>query len=97
MRNYYVPGDWNALCDVCGFKHKASQLRKRWDGAMVCSDDFEQRHPQDFLRVSPEQIAVPWARPEPPDVYTSVGSALYTTITEQLITTEAGALLLADS
>ena len=31
---------------------------------MVCSKDFELRHPQEFVRVRPEKIAVPWARPE---------------------------------
>jgi len=32
---------------------------------MVCDEDFEQRHPQDLLRVQREQISVPWARPYP--------------------------------
>lgn len=32
---------------------------------MVCSEDWEQRHPQDLLRVQREQISVPWARPYP--------------------------------
>jgi hypothetical protein len=61
-------GDWNAICDVCGFKFKASQLRRRWDGFMVCSEDYEERHPQDLLRVRPDRQSVPWVRPEPEDV-----------------------------
>jgi len=32
---------------------------------MVCKDDYEVRHPQDFLRVQQEKISVPWARPYP--------------------------------
>lgn len=64
-RTHYVPGDWNAICDVCGFKFKASQLMKRWDGLMVCREDFETRHPQDFMRPIKENIAVPWTRPRP--------------------------------
>ena len=63
-RNHLDLGNWNAVCDVCGQKYKASQLRKRWDGLMVCSHDWEQRHPQDFLRVPHDNPAVPWARPE---------------------------------
>ena len=65
MRNFLILGDWNALCDVCGLKHKASELQKRWDGLMVCQQDYEFRHPQDYLRVQKEQINTPWARPDP--------------------------------
>ena len=64
-KTYYKPGDWNAICDVCGFKFKASQLLKRWDGLMVCMDDFETRHPQDFIRPIKERNSVPWTRPRP--------------------------------
>lgn len=62
--NYYKAGDWLAICDICGFRFKASELRKNWKNEMVCSDCFELRHPQEFIRVRPEKIAVPWARPE---------------------------------
>jgi len=65
MQNYLDSGNWNALCDSCGRKFKASQLLRRWDGLMVCKADYEVRHPQDFLRVQKEKIAVPWVRPYP--------------------------------
>lgn len=61
---HFVKGDWNADCDECGFTFKASQLRKRWDGAMVCDKDWEPRHPQDLLRVRKERGGVPWSRPQ---------------------------------
>jgi len=61
-KDYVKIGDWNALCDVCGFKYKASKLRKRWDGLYVCEEDFEPRHPADFFRVRPEDTTVPWVR-----------------------------------
>lgn len=70
--NRLVLGQWNALCDVCGFKHKSGELRKRWDGLMVCDKDWEQRHPQDLLRVKSEKIAPPWVRTDPPPVYVTV-------------------------
>ena len=63
----YKPGVWKAVCDVCGFEYKSHELRKRWDGLMVCSEDYETRHPQDFIRVKAETIVPPWTRPEPPD------------------------------
>jgi len=65
MKNYLDLGNWNALCDSCGRKFKASQLLRRWDGLMVCKEDYETRHPSDFLRVQRERISVPWARPYP--------------------------------
>lgn len=68
----YVPGDWNSICDVCAQKYKASKLRKRWDGLMVCPHDWEPRHPQDFLRAVPDRQAVPWARPQTPDVFVPI-------------------------
>jgi len=65
MKNHLILGNWNALCDSCGRKFKATDLQKRWDGLFVCREDWEQRHPQDLLRVQREQISVPWARPYP--------------------------------
>lgn len=62
-------GDWNAICDICGFRFKASELTKDWQGLMVCKQDYEQRHPQDFLRVRPDNPAVPWSRPEGADQF----------------------------
>jgi hypothetical protein len=63
MKNHLLLGNWNALCDSCGRKFKAFDLQKRWDGLMVCQEDFEQRHPQDLLKVQREKITVPWSRP----------------------------------
>ena len=65
MQNYLDKSSYNALCDSCGRKFKASQLLRRWDGLMVCKEDYEVRHPQTFLRVQREKISVPWARPYP--------------------------------
>ncbi len=64
MKSYYKPGCWNAICDVCGFLFKSDQLQKRWDGFMVCSKDWEARHPQEFLRVPSESKSPAWKRPD---------------------------------
>lgn len=58
----YVHGDWNAVCDVCGFEWKGSQLRKRWDGLMACPWDWEPRQPQDFVRAKPDRLEPPFTR-----------------------------------
>lgn len=68
----YVSGQWNAICQSCGRKFKSGQLRKRWDGLWVCHEDFELRHPQDFLKVRKDQITPPWTSPEPADVFVEV-------------------------
>jgi len=60
---------WRAICDVCGFKLWSYQLRKRWDGLMVCHLDWETRHPQDLIKPPREDTHVPWTRPEQQDVF----------------------------
>ena len=69
VADYYSHGEFNAICDVCGSKFKASYLRKRWDGLMVCQDDFEQRHPQDFVRGVADIQMTPWSRVEQADQF----------------------------
>lgn len=67
----YKRGVWDVVCDVCGFKFKSDKLKERWDGLMVCKEDWETRHPQDFLRPVKEST-IPWSRPEPADVYVEI-------------------------
>lgn len=59
-RNWYKSGEWNVFCMVCNRKIKSGQALKRWDGLIVCSDDYENRHPMDFLRTRQERISVPF-------------------------------------
>lgn len=54
--------DYKAECDVCGFVYEARELRKRWDGLMVCEHDFETRHPLDFFRVRNDTHELPFVR-----------------------------------
>jgi hypothetical protein len=72
MRNYFVDGDWNAICQRCGLKHKASTIKQEWTGLRVCNECWEPRHPQTLLRVPQEHVATPWSSPEPEDVFTTV-------------------------
>lgn len=65
MSDSYIPGDYYGACDVCGFKTRRSQMRRRWDGAMVCLKDFEQRHPQDLIKPIQERQPLRDVRPEP--------------------------------
>jgi len=51
-----------ADCDICGFTFHASELRKTWDMMYVCKDDFEVRHPGDFVRGVKDNTAPAWVR-----------------------------------
>lgn len=46
----YIPGDHWVECDVCGFEYRHSVMKERWDNLVVCPQDYEVRHPQDFVR-----------------------------------------------
>jgi len=71
-KNYFVSGEWNLICDVCSKKIKAHDAKTRWDGLVVCPDDFEHRHPQDYVKAKIDKITVPFTRPIPPSLFVSV-------------------------
>lgn len=63
-------GDFNAVCYQCGWKRKASQMEKNWQGYYVCPEHNEPRQTQDFVRAIPDNQTVPWAQPMPATIYT---------------------------
>ena len=69
---------YNVICPVCGWKYKASEMLRRWDGLMVCKTDWEPRHPMDFFRTIPDQHSLPFVMPDFEDVPSSEsGNALF--------------------
>ena len=62
--DYLRLGDFNVICDRCGFKYKASETRIDWMGLRVCGQCFETRHPQEFLRGVPDNPSVEQPRPD---------------------------------
>lgn len=73
MKTYYKPGTWNCICQLCGRQFKSDEVRKRWDGLIVCKNDWEERHILDFLRTRPDgSSSVPFTSPEPTDVFVEV-------------------------
>ena len=76
----YVKGDWKTVCDVCGQRYLASQLKKRWDGLMVCNNDWEPRQPQDFVRAKVDIQAVPFTRPESTDYNFELACSTYSSL-----------------
>ena len=69
MSNYdhFVLGDWNVICDICGFKYKGSELRKNWQGLWVFRKDWEPRPASEYVRGIKEDQTVPYSRPESTD------------------------------
>lgn len=68
-RFQYREGDWNIICDRCGFKIKASQSKLEWDNLRVCKRCWEPRHPQEFARPLRDDQKVPFTRPEQEDEF----------------------------
>lgn len=71
-KNYYIPHEWNVVCDICSKKIKASDAKQRWDGLIVCPSDFEHRHEQDYVRARTDKITVPFTRPIPTFIFTKI-------------------------
>lgn len=65
----YIYGDNWLICDICGFKIRASQSRSTWEGRIVCEADWEPRHPQDFVRAKKDKIVADVIRAEPTDTF----------------------------
>lgn len=68
---YWKHGEWNVICDDCGFKFKSGQLLLKWDGSRVCKDCYETRHPQELLRPRGERQGIPWSRPDALNIFTN--------------------------
>ncbi len=68
----FISGDHWVTCDRCGCAVRQSESRVTWEGYVVCLDDWEPRHPQDFVRAKQDRIAPEGnVRPQPNDVYIS--------------------------
>ena len=59
----------NVKCYVCSKKIKSGDAKQRWDGCIVCPEDYEVRHAQDFVRARQDKISVPFTRPIPPLIF----------------------------
>jgi len=68
--NHYVHGSNNVICDRCGFKRKAQDVREDGDkrGLMVCKDTcWDARQPQRMVKAKHDDQKPKVSRPEPTD------------------------------
>ena len=80
MRQHYKSGDYNAVCDICGGKFKASSMLKTWDGLYVCRQDWYPRQPLDFPVKLKEDPTPEWTRPYGEDLNTAGAELVLTGI-----------------
>ncbi len=66
-KDEYVHSAHNVICDRSGFKVKSTEALKEWHHSFVRREDYEQRHPQDFVRAVRDVQSVPNPRPGAPD------------------------------
>lgn len=63
MDNFrWIPGEWKAICDICGFQFMASELTENWKHQRVCSKDNDRRNPQELQRPKIDEQKVEWTR-----------------------------------
>ena len=69
----YDPGNHWLDCDRCGCTIRKNDAMITWDDLVVCPDDWEPRHPQDFVRGrADDQSAKAPVRSEPVDTFIEV-------------------------
>lgn len=68
----FKKGDPPGICPRCGAKRNISNFRREWTGQRVCSDCWDPRHPQEFVRGVADRQQVPGGPlPEPTDYFVS--------------------------
>jgi hypothetical protein len=75
----YRPGDHWMIDARTGFKIRRSEAREEYTGAIVHKDEYESRHPQEFVRGKRDRQAVATPRPEQIDKF---NGPLITHVTE---------------
>jgi len=64
------PGDRYVICDRTGFRVRAADACKEWNGAVVSKRVYEARHPLDYFRPPrPDDPRVQDPRPRPTDIF----------------------------
>ena len=67
----YKPGDHLAICDICGFRRYASEMRMNYNKMFVCADTCFELRPEQYTEPTGrhERQKVDISRPEGEDVF----------------------------
>lgn len=66
----YQDGDNYLIDDITGQKIRASDAVKMWNGLWTHQDNYNDRHPQDFVKALADHEAAEIVRPRSPDIQT---------------------------
>ena len=78
-------------CDLCGCDIRSADAMQTWDHKIVCPDDWEPRHEQDFVRSRLDNPAAQGlVRPSPPEDYIFATGTVCTTNNSLAGTAQAG-------
>ena len=44
--NRFEPGTYKRECDICGWDYLRSEMRKQWDGLIVCQPCYTEKDTQ---------------------------------------------------
>ena len=69
MKKTKWPGNWKVTCDVCGFWFPSGEVKKRWDGLIVCDKDYEERHPSTLYKYHEHPSVPSFVRKDPLDTF----------------------------
>lgn len=58
IRRTFRVGDYLMRDDESGFIHYRSEMRKMWDGSFRHKDNYETRHPQEFVKAKSDPRAL---------------------------------------
>jgi len=72
MKKTKWPGNWKVACHVCGMWFPSGEIKKRWDGLLVCDKDWETRHPQTLIKLRGETAVPTFVSKDPIDAFVLV-------------------------
>ena len=75
MKKTSWPGNWKVACHVCGMWFPSGEIKKRWDGLLVCHKDWETRHPQTLIKVREEKAVPAFVSKDPTDQFVFICDA----------------------
>ena len=64
MRNSWQSGRWLVIDDESGLTHYSDEVIRLWDGSYRRKDQYETRHPQEFIRAKNDPQPIPFVRPD---------------------------------
>lgn len=70
IRDNFRKGQHLVICDRTGFQAHSGDVRKEWNHSVVRREDYEARHPQDFVRGVRDNQSVGNPRPGATDIPT---------------------------